>query len=202
MPRDATQTRDKLIRAGEHRFARDGVAGARLRDIVRDAGQGNDAAIGYHFGSRAGLLNAIVDKHMATMEADRSRTRDDLADKDLDRLVRMVVLPTADLLKSAEGRDFLRIIEQLASFSGVRAGQPAPGIRDTALADQLARLEDLIARDLAPARARERVATLVTFLTATLAERARAIERRPRQPLGHQTYVDEIVAMLAAALAA
>jgi AcrR family transcriptional regulator len=202
MARDATRTREKLIRSGERRFARDGVAGARLRDIVRDAGQGNDAAIGYHFGSRAGLLDAIVGKHMAIMEADRSRTRDDLDENDVAGLVRMVVLPTANLLKSAEGRDFLRIIEQLASFSGVRAGQPATVIRDTVLADQLARLESLLRRDLAPALARERVATLVTFLTATLAERARALEHRPRQPLGHQRYVDEIVAMLAAALAA
>ena len=202
MARDATRTREKLIRAGEHRFARDGVAGTRLRDIVRDAGQGNDAAIGYHFGSRAGLLSAIVVKHMAIMEADRSQTRERLTQTDLTELVRMIVHPTSDLLQSPEGRDFLRITEQLASFSGVRAGQPTFVIRNTVLAEQLARLEHLINQNLATIPARERVASLVTFLTASLAERARAMERCSQQPLEHQPYVDELVRMLTAAMAA
>ena len=61
----------RLIRAGEQRFAREGVAGARLPDVVRDAGQANDSAVGYHFGSRQGLLDAIVAKHVVAMDAHR-----------------------------------------------------------------------------------------------------------------------------------
>lgn len=202
MARDATHTRERLIRAGENRFARDGVAGARLRDVVREAGQGNDAAVNYHFGSREGLLRAIVDKHMAVMETDRSRTLAGLADESLKGVVQIIVLPTAELLKTPEGRDFLRITEQLASLAGVRTGRPAHGIKDTALARQLARLEDLVAQNIAQTPARERVAALITFLTASLAERARSLEHRPRQTMGHQRYVDELVTMLAAAMAA
>jgi AcrR family transcriptional regulator len=200
--RDATETRNKLIRAGEQRFARDGVDGATLRDIVRTAGQANDAAVGYHFGSRDGLIRAIVERHMEAMESERSQTLGSLGDADLVEVVEMVVLPIAELLSSPEGRDFLRIAAQLAEFSGVRAAQPSTDIEDTALAAQLGRLEDLIAEDIGRQRARERVASLVTFLTASLAERARAIERSPGPGTDRRHYVEELVAMLAAAMAA
>src|SRR5881409_505863 len=119
MARDATQTRARLIRAGEIRFARDGIAGAKLSDVVRDAGQRNDSAVGYHFGSRQGLLVTIVAKHMADMEKQR---RVPAADADLHAVVSSIVAPTATLLRTEEGRDFLRIMEQLAGWSGLGTG--------------------------------------------------------------------------------
>jgi AcrR family transcriptional regulator len=199
--RDATLTRARLIRAAERRFAIDGVSGARMADIVRDAGQRNDSAIGYHFGSRQGLLEEIIDRHMDTMEAMRQASLDTLAQAQHVEVVRAVVEPTAELLRSDEGRDFLRIAQQLAGWAGVRTGRPAVPIRGTAIAAQLARLEELLLRDLPRTVARERVAALVTFLTGSLAERARSIDAGRRQPLGHERYVDNLTAMLAAAIA-
>src|SRR3954464_15970246 len=102
MPRDATRTRSRLVRAGEQRFARDGVAGAKLSDVVRDAGQRNDSAVGYHFGSRQGLLAEIVAKHMVVMEAQREVPS---ADAGLVEVVRLIVAPTAALLATEDGRD-------------------------------------------------------------------------------------------------
>lgn len=54
------ETRDKLIRAAEELFAAQGVDGAQLRDVTRLAGQANPSAVQYHFGSRAGLLGAVM----------------------------------------------------------------------------------------------------------------------------------------------
>src|SRR6478672_11518073 len=103
MTRDATVTRARLLRAGEQRFARDGVTGARMSDVVRDAGQANDSAVGYHFGSRQGLLEAIVAKHVAAMDEHRTvPPRED----GLRSLVDAVVRPTAALLSTEDGRDF------------------------------------------------------------------------------------------------
>src|SRR3954462_10428030 len=121
MPRDSTITRALLLRAGERRFARDGVAGARMSDVVRDAGQANDSAVGYHFGSRQGLLEAIVSKHVAAMDAGRAVP---LRSAGIPRLVEAIVRHTADLLTTADGRDFLRIMEQLADWSGLGSGRP------------------------------------------------------------------------------
>jgi AcrR family transcriptional regulator len=201
MARDATLTRARLVRAAEHRFAAEGVNGAKIADIVRDAGQRNDSAIGYHFGSRQGLLEAIIDRHMEGMESRRRASLADLGHASIAEVVRAIVEPTADLLRTDDGRDFLRIAEQLAGWSGVRAGRPAVPIRGTAIAAQLARLEELVGQALPTAVARERVAALITFLTGSLAERARSIEAGRRQPLGHDRFVDNLTAMLAAAMA-
>lgn len=197
MPRDASPTRERLIRAGEQRFARDGVAGARLRDIVRDAGQANDSAVGYHFGSRDGLVGAIAYKHVNAMEARRV-----MPSADLPTLVRDLIEPTADLLAEPEGRDFLRIIEQLAGWSGLERGDLTDILSGSVLAAQLSALEDLVAADRERVMARHRVAEFVLFLTASLAQRARLIESGKRSTLSQRRYVDDLVAMTTAALLA
>ncbi len=198
MARDATQTRALLLRAGEQRFARDGVAGAKLSDIVRDAGQRNDSAVGYHFGSRQGLLAAIVAKHMEVMEAERVVPA---LDADLSVVVRSIVVPTAALLATEDGRDFLRIIEQLAGWSGIGTSQPNQVLSGTVIGSQLARLEALLVPRLGTTIARERGALLVTFLTAALAERARSREAGARQRLNHERFVDHLVNVLSGGLA-
>ncbi len=55
-----SSTREKLIAAGERLFADRGFAGASLREITREAGT-NLAAVNYHFGSKEGLLRAVLE---------------------------------------------------------------------------------------------------------------------------------------------
>jgi AcrR family transcriptional regulator len=191
--------RARLLRAGERRFARDGVAGARLADIVRDAGQANDSAVGYHFGSREGLLRAIVERHVAAMER---RRQTPAVDADLRTVVELVVAPTADLLRTDDGRDFLLIMEQVSDWSGLGAGRPNPVLDGTLLATQLDRLGDLLVVEVGPVLARERAALLVTFLTSALAARARSRGTGRRQRLGHEKYVAHLVDVLTGALSA
>jgi AcrR family transcriptional regulator len=199
MARDATRTRARLIRAAERRFAVDGVAGARLADIVRDAGQANDSAIGYHFGSRGGLLRTIVERHLAAMERRRQVPP---YDTDLRELVGAIVRPTAALLTTDEGRDFLRIMEQVSDWSGLGRGRPNAVLEHTVLGRQLEQLQSRLVGAVGPVVARERVGLLVTFLTGALAERARSRAAGHRQRLGHERYVEHLVDVLTAALAA
>ena len=51
MGRDATATREKLLRAAEYLFARQGLD-VPIRDIHARAEQRNASAIQYHFGGR------------------------------------------------------------------------------------------------------------------------------------------------------
>ena len=199
MARDATLTRARLIRAGERRFARDGIAGARLSDVVRDAHQGNDSAVGYHFGSRQGLLQAIVERHVAAMERRRVVPADDA---DLRTVVAAIVTPTAALLATEEGRDFLRIMEQVSDWSGLGTGRLNPVLHGTVLAAQLGRLDALLVASVGPVLARERAALMVTFLTGALAERARSRAAGVRQRLSHEKFISHLVDVLSGALAA
>jgi AcrR family transcriptional regulator len=199
MARDATRTRARLIRAGERRFAVDGVKGARLADIVRDAGQANDAAVGYHFGSRQGLLRAIVERHLAEMEQRRHLPPEAA---DLRAVVTAIVEPTAALLETEAGRDFLQIMEQVSDWSGLGTGRRNPVLADTVLDAQLDRLGTMLVASRGPVLARERAALLVTFLTGALAARARSRAAGKRQRLNHEKFVSHLVDVLTAALAA
>lgn len=199
MARDATLTRSRLLRAGERRFARDGVQGAKLSDIVTEAGQRNDSAVGYHFGSRQGLLEAIVAKHMGAMEAQRELPP---AAAGLREVVAAVVVPTAALLHTEDGRDFLRITAQLADWSGVGTAHPNEVLRGTAIGAQMEALRALLEPRLGAVLARERGALLVTFLTAALAERARARDAGIRQRLNHGRFVEHLIEILTAGLSA
>lgn len=199
VPRDATLTRERLIRAGEHRFAVDGIHGAKLADIVRDAGQRNDSAVGYHFGSRAGLLSAIVTRQLQAMDARRrvpERAEGPAA------VVAAIIEPTAALLATPEGRDFLRIAEQLNDFSGAGTTEPNPGLVGTVLLEQLTLLEDQLTVSFGRTTARERVGLLGTLLTAALAQRARQQARGRRQRISDRRYLANLGAMITAAMLA
>ena len=63
MGRDGSATRERLVDAAEHVFASLGIEDANLREINRAAGQSNNSALHYHFGSREALLQAVVRRH-------------------------------------------------------------------------------------------------------------------------------------------
>ncbi len=112
----ADSTRDKILRAGEKLFAADGFDRVTLRQIAREADQRNVAAVQYHFGSKAGLLAAIVDDHREAIDARRAellaKAESDGTDDDFATLLSILVEPLAAELDSPAGRAYLRIQAQ------------------------------------------------------------------------------------------
>ncbi len=198
-----TQTRDELVRAGEHLFARHGVGGTRTKQIVQRAAQGNDSAVQYHFGSRQGLLEAILAKHLARME---QRWRPELSavrrSQGLDKLVAVLVMPLADELLTDDGRDFLRIIPGIAGWAGVRTHALPAQLEGTALAELLDLLEQRCRQVLPEDVALERIAMVISMLTAALADRAHRIDEQLPVLLLHESFRATLVSMISAALLA
>jgi AcrR family transcriptional regulator len=60
----ATTTRDKLLDAAARLYAERGIADVSIAEIVREAGQRNASALHYHFGSRDGVLVALLERHI------------------------------------------------------------------------------------------------------------------------------------------
>ena len=58
---DVSDTRMLLIHAAERLFAEQGLRRTSLRQINQEAGQRNESAIHYHFGSRDAVILAIVE---------------------------------------------------------------------------------------------------------------------------------------------
>ncbi|MFS8097487.1 TetR/AcrR family transcriptional regulator [Lentzea alba] len=72
-PSRAAQTREAILVAAERLFAEDGVFAVSNRQVSEAAGQGNNTAVGYHFGTKADLVRAIARKHTAQVEEIRAR---------------------------------------------------------------------------------------------------------------------------------
>jgi AcrR family transcriptional regulator len=90
-------TRTSILDAAERLFAEHGVHEVSNRQVAEAAGQGNTAVVGYHFGTKADLVRAIVRRHTAAVERTREQMVERAAGSDdvrdwLDCLVR----PTFD----------------------------------------------------------------------------------------------------------
>ncbi|WP_327391807.1 MULTISPECIES: helix-turn-helix domain-containing protein [unclassified Streptomyces] len=66
-------TREAIMAAAERLFAEHGLAAVSNRQIGEAAGQGNVTAVSYHFGSRAGLVRAMTNKHGERIDRIRER---------------------------------------------------------------------------------------------------------------------------------
>lgn len=199
MSRAAESTRDRLLAAGSLLFARDGVDGALTRSIVTQAGQGNDSAVNYHFGSRLGLLGAILDRQMAAIEA---RQPPGPPPASIPRLIADITIPVSGELESVEGREFLRIIVQLAGQSGVTTRKMPNPLRSSTIGRQLEALDAALRAELPEEVALERISMLIGMLTAVLADRARRIDGAQPILLDHASFVANTVSMLTAAMLA
>ncbi|MFX0575911.1 TetR/AcrR family transcriptional regulator [Nocardia nepalensis] len=72
-PDRTATTREAILSAAERLFAEYGVFAISNRQVSEAAGQGNNAAVGYHFGTKTDLVRAIVRKHAEPIEAHRMR---------------------------------------------------------------------------------------------------------------------------------
>jgi AcrR family transcriptional regulator len=96
-----SSTREALLRAAERLFAERGVHAVANRQISEAAGQGNNAAIAYHFGTKTDVVGAIVRKHAEWMERDRARMVAEAGDStDLPDWVACAVRPVTGHLES------------------------------------------------------------------------------------------------------
>jgi AcrR family transcriptional regulator len=106
----------RLILAGEQLFAESGIQGASMREIASRAGQGNHAAVQYHFGSRDGLVRAIFDYRMDQMEEargamlDRAKSRGLL--KDAQTILEVILLPQLDLHDADGNHSYASFLSQ------------------------------------------------------------------------------------------
>ncbi|GAA4064867.1 helix-turn-helix domain-containing protein [Streptomyces shaanxiensis] len=74
----SAETRDVMMAAAERLYAQHGLAAVSNRQICEASGQGNVAAVGYHFGSKSGLVRAIMRRNAEAIEDVRERMLDEM----------------------------------------------------------------------------------------------------------------------------
>ena len=116
------ETQDRILDAAERLFAERGIDGVSVRAILAEAGV-NAALANYHFGSREGLIDAILRRRLAPLTEERARLLDELE-------ARGKAASVEDVLRAffaPAGRVFAR--PDLARLFAHLMGSPNPDIR-------------------------------------------------------------------------
>jgi AcrR family transcriptional regulator len=186
-PAAGSTTPERIFEAAEELFAREGIDRVTLRQIARASGQGNVAAVQYHFGGKEALLAKIVERHQREID---ERRRALLAEhersgegEDLHALLQMLVAPLAEKLDDASGRAYLQIQTQRVTRDGLY-----PATRS--LAKRISAAVGGSPRD----PLRDRFAVLLLF--QALAERARDEAAGRPQPKSRRTFTRSLVSAL------
>ncbi len=208
MTAPAAQTRQRLVDAATRGFAEHGVHTASLLEITRQAGQRNRGAVHYHFGSRTGMLVAVLEQHLERLAARERELLDAAlagADDDLRPGVEALVRPALELAElGSQGRCYLMILAELVEEDPeamdpevVRALERLGGYDVYHLLEQrLAALPDDVRS--------ERLSLVTAFILRTIADRSRSGERTPpgRRQLATEPFarnlLDMVVGMLSA----
>lgn len=209
MPPDASNTKARLLDSAARAFARDGVFNASLIDITRQAGQRNRAALTYHFGSRDGVLCAVLDRH-APFLASREGELLDIATRapadDLEPVVEAIVRPAAELAdRDWRGRCCLLIIAELTTEDMAQYSQELQEVLARTGGNEVFALLTERTGFLSDSLRTERFSLMVMFILRAIADRARLLERRDRHgrpQLDYEPFVANLVSMAAAAMAA
>ena len=113
-------TRLALILAAERIFSEEGISNTSLRRITQAAGQRNESAIHYHFGSREGVVQAILDLRTKPVNAARVALLGEMraaaagAPLGSPEVARTLVAPLANYLRTSAGRShYLRFLGRL-----------------------------------------------------------------------------------------
>tara|TARA_R110002110_G_scaffold165930_6_gene366287 strand:+ start:1871 stop:2554 length:684 start_codon:yes stop_codon:yes gene_type:complete len=110
-------TRARLMAAAEQLFGERGLHSVTLKEINAAAGQRNESALHYHFGSKARLIDAILSHRVAAIDKHRAERIDGLLksgeDSDLHAILRATFEPLTQLLDTAQGVRFVRFAAQL-----------------------------------------------------------------------------------------
>ncbi|RZT12129.1 TetR family transcriptional regulator [Mycobacterium sp. BK558] len=95
----ASSTQEAILKAAERLYAEHGVFAVSNRQVSEAAGQGNNAAVGYHFGTKADLVRAIEHKHRGPIEELREQRIAAIGDStDMRDWVAALVCPLTDHL--------------------------------------------------------------------------------------------------------
>src|SRR3979411_1810520 len=191
-------TRVMLREVAERLFATKGIEAVTLREIQQAAGQSNTSVIRYHFGSRDGLIRALISYPQASLGPERQEMlasmRDEGKEADPRAVVWLLVRPLANSI--AAGEMFAPFLARLMEDPRARSEYWPDHIDDDWTQEKLEELVDAALQDLPERIRRGRTFQLYVSLINVLAAAARSGHGLSEAQL--HNYVDTWVGMLTA----
>lgn len=189
-------TRRALVEAATEAFAERGVFAASLVEVTRRADQRNRGAVHYHFGSRQGLLVAVLEQHadfLARREGELLAHARTTPDDDVGAVLEAIVRPAVELAETGpSGRDYLVIVGQLVEEYDRVDAAVGQALRRTGGYAVYELLEERLPALDEPLR-NERLTLATGFILRAVADRARQAGGRAQLPT--ERFVRNLVAM-------
>lgn len=189
-------TRELLLATAEELYGGQGIDAVSLREIQRASGVKNANALQYHFGDRAGLLTALLEKHNYDVELRRHTLLDRYeaaVEQNLRALAEALVQPLAAKLAEGNGGPaYLSIYADL-----INRRQPIfPPEQLADRSDSINRWRQLVDPFLDPTAAQlHRRLVVIRFVIGELARRAATAPHTDDRVFISQL-IDLVVAML------
>lgn len=175
----SARTRERFIEAAQKLYAERSIDSVSLNEITVAAGQKNRNALQYHFGSRDGLLQAIVDKHADRVFALRRRHLENLEDDDSagTRAARALVMPlVAYIDENPEAIHYVKILSQLAARNSTFINPASESGLNFQNDEQFSDLVRSAVAHLKPVEVQRRLFLAVSITFHSLADVCRAAE--------------------------
>lgn len=203
MRSDSIATTDELLDVAERLFAQHGVEQVALTRIVAASGQRNRSALHYHFGSRDGVLAAVLGRRIKTINALRNTMLDNLprTDVSLTNAVRAIIAPVClTTVNEPWGDSYISILAQV-SFRPTLLGERVVEAHLTSIR-RCRRLVEQALPHISPAIHRRRYRWLFDSVVLEAARWSRKTPKAARTQRAVEGLIEELVAYGTAALAA
>lgn len=150
-----------MIDVAERLFAERGIGGVSLREVGAAAGQRNNSAAQYHFGSKDGLLAALFERRMATINERRLALLASVPDGDVHGIVDAWFRPYAEAVLVDPPTGYAGFVAQVVSHPAFEAFRQSGRQVTAGLDEAMSRLgEALTALPAEVATARLRLAAV------------------------------------------
>ena len=195
MPRNSTDTKTLLLDHAEKMFAEDGVYAVTNRQITEAAGQKNESALNYHFGTRNELIIALLSRRGKELDDARSERLAQIGDNPTTReLVHLLVEVYANCLHTENGCHYLRIVDQLRGW--MTDWEFIASFEDDNVHEHLRYILEILQKETDA----QRVLAMIMLMTAMTATRAQQVSVGRKLPNTHDEYVETLTDMLTGVL--
>ncbi|MDJ1136635.1 TetR/AcrR family transcriptional regulator [Streptomyces iconiensis] len=195
----------RILLAAERLFAQYGIDGPSLREIGALAGQRNNSAVQYNFGSREGLIKALYTYRLAPLNQRRLALLDDIRtaglEEDPHALVTAYVRPLAESVQRDRGSSWYarftnRYVLSDHMYTDTLGNDSTSGIRATVrlLSHALAHLPQPVLD--------ERLRKMHLLVTSVLADLERRYEHQETDDAHARLIVDDLITTTTALLTA
>jgi AcrR family transcriptional regulator len=200
-------TRQLLLTTAEKLFAERGIDAVSLREIGQAAGQRNNAATGYHFGNKEGLILAVVEFRRTETNHGRAKAVRALdasgRSGDLVAVVDAFIRPFVDVAERA-GSNYIGFLARLQVERGGGYVASSVGAPHSEAYHRIHHLMAACLPDVPPRVLRHRMTLASTWVIHALARMASAQQAGERRlnGVGRKEFVADLVGMVAAMVAA